>query len=100
MRADLPIVIAAVLIVPLAACRPETRGDAVREAYDNKADAIEARAARQPTPVARKIYEAHADAIREEGKDRERGLEGGTPSKGHDGGATAGGLNTQAGDKP
>jgi hypothetical protein len=98
MRAAIPILIA--LTLPLAGCHQKTQGDAVREVYDNKAKAIDAQAEQQPTPVAEKIYKSQADAIREEGKDREKGLEGGTPSKGQGGGATAGGSNTQAGDRP
>ena len=99
MRAAIPTLIAAMLITPLAACGQRTQGDAVREAYDNKADVIEARAARQPTPAAKKIYQAHADAIREEGKDREKGLEGSTPSKGQ-GAAAAGGSDMPIAERP
>jgi hypothetical protein len=99
MRA-VPILIAVLVLAPLGGCRQKTQGDAVRQVYDNKADAIEAQAEQQPTPVAKKIYKSQADAIREEGEDRKKGLEGRTPSKGQDGGATAGGVNTQAGDLP
>ena len=80
--------IAALLLLSIAlpACQQKTGGDAVREAYENRAVAIEAKAAAQPTETARKIYKARADALREEGRDREKGLEGGTPSKGFDAG--------------
>jgi hypothetical protein len=77
----------------LAACQQKTQGDAVRQAYDNKADQIDAQAKQQPTQTAKDIYHDQADAYREEGKDREKGLEGRSPSKGHDGGATAGGAS-------
>lgn len=69
----------------LAACgrNPEHRtAGVVRSAYDRRADAIENQGQAQPTPVAREIYEARADAIREEGADRQKGLEGKTPSSG------------------
>lgn len=68
----------------LAACHKSTAGDAVREAYDNKADRIDAAGAKQPTKTARELYHDEADAYREEGKDREKGLEGRAPSKGPD----------------
>ena len=81
------------LALPLiAGCQQKTEGDNVRQAYDNKADQIDAQAAKQPTPVAKKIYKDQADSYREEGKDREKGLEGGKPSKGLNGGPTAGGA--------
>lgn len=71
----------------LAACHAEkTAGDTVRANYDNSAEAIDRQAQAQPNPTARKIYRARADALREEGKDRETGLEGGTPSSGPDAG--------------
>jgi len=66
----------------LAGCQQKTQGDVVREAYDNKADQIDAQAEQQPTKTAKEIYHDQADAYREEGKDREKGLEGKTPSKG------------------
>ena len=66
----------------VAGCRQKTEGDAVREAYDNKAAQIDAKAEQQPTSTAKEIYHDQADAFREEGKDREKGLEGKTPSKG------------------
>jgi hypothetical protein len=78
--------------VALGGCQQKTKGDEVREVYDNKADQIDAQAQQQPTQAAKEIYHDRADAFREEGKDREKGLEGGTPSKGHDGGSTAGGA--------
>jgi hypothetical protein len=66
----------------LAGCHEKTQGDAVRQAYDNKADQIDAQATRQQTKVAKDIYHDQADAYREEGKDREKGLEGKSPSSG------------------
>lgn len=72
----------------LAACQQKTQGDAVREAYENKAAQIDAKAEQQPTKTAKEIYHDQADAFREEGKDREKGLEGKTPSKGPDVGTT------------
>ena len=67
----------------LAACQAErTAGDAVRANYDNSAEAVERQAQAQPNPIAKKIYQARADALREEGSDRKTGLEGGTPSSG------------------
>jgi hypothetical protein len=86
------------LVLPLVAgCQQQSQGDLVREAYDNKAEQIDRQAANQSTPVAKQIYKDQADAYREEGKDREKGLEGGTPSKGISGGPTAGGLNSSSG---
>jgi hypothetical protein len=79
----------------LAGCQQKSKGDTVRQAYDNKADQIDAQAANQSTPVAKEIYKDQADSFREEGKDREKGLEGGKPSKGYNGGATAGGAPSQ-----
>lgn len=66
----------------LAGCQQKTAGDAVRQAYDNKADQIDKQAEQQPTKTAKDIYHDQADAYREEGKDREKGLEGKTPSSG------------------
>lgn len=66
----------------LAGCHQKTQGDAVREAYENKADQIDAQAEQQPTSTARDIYHSQADAYREEGKDRQKGLEGKKPSSG------------------
>jgi hypothetical protein len=84
------------LVFPLiSGCHQKTEGDNVRAAYDNKADQIDAQAKQQPTQTAKEIYKDQADAYREEGKDREKGLEGGKPSKGFDGGATAGGAPSQ-----
>jgi hypothetical protein len=91
MRA-IPILVAVLALLPAAGCHRKTEGEAVRDVYENKADAIDAQAAQQPTPVARTIYKHQADALRDEGKDREKGLEGGTPSKGQGGGPTAGGA--------
>jgi hypothetical protein len=90
-RLLLPCLIA---ITTLSACHQDTAGDAVRRAYDNKADQIDAEAKQQPTSTAKEIYHDQADSYREEGKDREKGLEGGKPSKGLEGGPTAGGVNT------
>jgi hypothetical protein len=90
----IPCLLALTLV---AGCGEKTQGDAVREAYDNKAAQIDAQAQQQPTPVAKKIYKSQADALREEGKDREKGLEGGTPSKGQGGGPTAGGATPSPG---
>jgi len=72
----------------LGGCHEPTKGDVVRQRYDNTADQIEQQADAQPTPQAKKIYKAQANAFREEGKDREKGLEGKTPSSGPDSGAT------------
>lgn len=77
------------LVLPLlGACQQKTQGDAVRAAYDKKADQIDAQAKQQPTPIAKEIYHDQADAYREEGKDREKGLEGKSPSHGPDIGQT------------
>jgi len=71
----------------LGGCNDATKGDAVRQNYDNQADQIDRQADAQPTPQAKKIYQDRANAFREEGKDREKGLEGKTPSSGPDAGA-------------
>jgi hypothetical protein len=66
----------------LAGCHQKTQGDAVREAYDNKAEQIDAVADNQANPIKKQIYKDQANSYREEGKDRERGLEGKQPSSG------------------
>lgn len=76
------IVLGLIALPLLAACQQKTQGDAVREAYDNKADQIDAQARQQPTQTAKEIYHDQADSYREEGKDREKGLEGKSPSSG------------------
>ena len=77
------LIAAGLLALPmLAACHEKTQGDAVREAYDNKAAQIDKQAEQQPTRTAKEIYHDQADAYREEGKDREKGLEGKSPSSG------------------
>ncbi len=89
------------LVLPLiAGCKQKTAGDAVKQAYDNKADQIDAQADNQASPVAKQLYKDQADAYREEGKDRKKGLEGGKPTKGFDGGATAGGATPAPGTAP
>ena len=86
-----------IAVTALSACHDNKAGDAVRQAYDNKADQIDAQAKQQPTATAKEIYHDQADAYREEGKDREKGLEGRKPSKGLNGGPTAGGANASPG---
>ena len=77
------LLVVSLLALPLlAGCHEKTQGDAVRQAYENKADQIDAQAKQQPTKTARDIYHDQADAYREEGKDREKGLEGKRPSSG------------------
>ena len=72
----------------LSACHNnKTQGDAVRQAYDNQAAQVDRQAEAQPTPVAKQIYEDRANSLREEGKDREKGLEGRQPSSGPDAGS-------------
>jgi hypothetical protein len=68
----------------LAGCHQKTQGDAVREAYDNKAEQIDAVADNQANPIKKQIYKDQANSYREEGKDREKGLEGRQPSSGID----------------
>lgn len=74
----------------LTGCNEPTKGEAVRGSFENKAAAIDAQAAQQPNETARKIYESRADAIREEGEDRKKGLEGGEPSAGQGASAPSG----------
>ncbi|USI71398.1 hypothetical protein [Sphingomonas morindae] len=91
------------LLVPLLllpACQQRTEGDRVRAAYDNKADAVEAQAQVQPTAVAKTIYKAQADALREEGRDRQKGLEGRSPSKGQGDRASNAGVGGDAAAPP
>jgi hypothetical protein len=77
------LAVLSLLVLPLVTgCGQKTEGDVVRQAYDNKAAQIDAKAEQQPTSTAKDIYHDQADAFREEGKDREKGLEGKTPSKG------------------
>jgi len=84
------------LMLPLlGGCHDATKGDVVRQQYDNKADQIDQQAEAQPTDQAKQIYKDQAEAFREEGKDREKGLEGGKPSSGPDRGGTATTGNTQ-----
>jgi hypothetical protein len=68
-------------LTTLAGCQQKTQGDVVRQAYENKADQIDAQADQQPNKIAKQIYKDRADSFREEGKDREKGIEGGEPSK-------------------
>ena len=79
----------------LAGCHQASKGDIVRQQYDNAADQIDRQAEAQPNGQARKIYKAQADAFREEGADREKGLEGGKPSSGPDRGAVSAATNAQ-----
>lgn len=88
MRPVLPLAALALL----AGCGENTAGDKVREAYENKAEAIDNQAEAQPTPTAKTIYKAHADALREEGRDRENGLEGREPTEGTGGHSQTGGT--------
>lgn len=80
----------------LSACHETKKGDAVREAYDNKADAVEEKGAQQPNAMAREIYQDHADALREEGKDREKGMEGKQPSAGPSGVGKSGSASSSS----
>jgi hypothetical protein len=80
MRAAVRLSLFALLIAP--GCHENTQGDAVREKYERQADQIDRQAAQQPTATARGIYHDQADAYREEGRDREKGLEGKEPSSG------------------
>jgi len=74
--------VVSLLALPLlAGCHEKTQGDVVRQAYDNKAAQIDRQAEQQPTRTAKEIYHDQADAYREEGRDREKGLEGKSPSK-------------------
>jgi hypothetical protein len=84
MRSSAITIIVAPLLAAaaLAGCHQQTQGDAVREAYDNKADQIDAVADNQANPVKKQIYKDQANSYREEGKDREKGLEGRQPSSG------------------
>jgi hypothetical protein len=61
-------------VIALAACHRETTADAVKANYDNRADAIERQADAQPTDVAKRIYKDQADAMRQEGQERSKGL--------------------------
>jgi hypothetical protein len=77
------LAVLSLLALPLlAGCHRQTEGDAVRQSYENKAAQIDAQAAQQPTQTAKDLYHDQADAYREEGKDREKGLEGKRPSSG------------------
>ena len=58
----------------LVGCGPRTAADKVGGYFDNKADAMDALAEQQPTPLAKQIYHNRANALREEGRDREKGL--------------------------
>lgn len=73
MRMTACIPVLALLIA--AGCHRQTVSDAVEHNYDNRADAIDRTAANQPTPVAQDIYHDQADALRQEGQDRAKGLD-------------------------
>ena len=62
------------LVLTLAGCGPRSAADKVGGYFDNKADAMDALADQQPTAQAKQIYHNRANALREEGKDREKGL--------------------------
>lgn len=66
MAACIPVL--ALLVA--AGCHRQTVADAVERNYENRAAAIDASAAAQPTPIARKIYRDQADALRQEGEER------------------------------
>ena len=71
MTASIPVL--ALLIV--AGCQRQTVADAVEHNYDARADVIDRTAANQPTPVAKEIYRDQADALRQEGEERAKGLD-------------------------
>jgi hypothetical protein len=73
MRAAVPILIAILTLV--SACKRDEGPSAVKQAYDANADQIENQADQQPNPIAKKIYESRADAVRDEGEERKAGLE-------------------------
>ncbi len=73
MRMTACIPVFALLIA--AGCHRQTVSDAVERNYDNRADAIDRTAAAQPTPVAKDFYHDQADALRQEGQDRAKGLD-------------------------
>jgi hypothetical protein len=82
MRPAIIIATPLLAIALLSGCQEKTEGDQVREAYDNRADQIDAIADNQSNPVKKQIYKDQANSYREEGKDREKGLEGKQPSSG------------------
>jgi len=63
----------ALALVGLSGCR-QTTADAVQANYDARADVIDRQAQQQPTSTAKDIYKDQADALREEGKDRAKGI--------------------------
>jgi len=73
MRITASIPMLALLIA--GGCHRQTVSDAVQQNYDMRADAVDRTAANQATPLARKIYQDQADALREEGEDRAKGLD-------------------------
>ncbi len=73
MRMTACIALLALLVA--AGCHRQTMSGAVEENYDSRADAIDRTAANQPTPVAKEIYKDQADALRQEGEERAKGLD-------------------------
>jgi hypothetical protein len=73
MRVVIPFALAILLLT--GACHDTSAPSAVQQSYENHADAIDRQAEQQPTPQAKKIYRARADAVRDEGEDRKQGLE-------------------------
>jgi hypothetical protein len=72
MRAAVPILIAASAMV--GACHKASGPNEVKQVYDNRANEIDNQAEQQPNPVAKKIYQSRADALRDEGAERKAGL--------------------------
>lgn len=58
-----------------AGCHRQTVADAVEQNYDTRADALDRRAVNQSTSIAKDIYRDQADALRQEGEERARGLD-------------------------
>jgi hypothetical protein len=89
------IVVAGLLICgAVAGCHEQTQGDAVRQAYDNKAEQIDRVADTKANPVQKQIYKDQANSYREEGRDRQKGLASGQPSKGIETGSATGNQAT------
>ena len=70
----LSVLSSCLLALALAGCHQPTAADKVGDYFEKKADAMDALADRQPTAQAKQIYHDRANALRDEGKEREKGL--------------------------
>jgi hypothetical protein len=64
----------ALVALALTGCQHRTAADKIDDYFENKADTMDALAEQQPTAQAKRIYHNRANALRQEGEERESGL--------------------------